>query len=304
MTRAARQSFLGEDSERKFAALTVGLVGLGGGNSHVVQQLSHVGVGGLVCVDFDIVEDSNLNRLIGGTTADLKHDTLKTAVAERIIRGLVANPRCVFRPVKWQEAMADLARCDIIVGGLDSYRERSALEDFCRRLLIPYIDMGMDVHELEDEFAIGGQTVLSMPGQPCLWCMGILSDERLAEEARNYGAAGGKPQVVWPNGVLASLAVGLIVQLVSPWMRVPMTSAYLEFDGNRHQVATSNRLKAIAGRPCSHYLASDVGDPLLDIRKIPQSANDDDLPAESTNPSVKQSAFWLRLWKQIWRRLA
>lgn len=294
MSRTDRQSFLGADSEAKFAALTVGLVGLGGGNSHVVQQLSHVGVGGLVCVDFDIVEDSNLNRLIGGTAADLAVPTLKTVVAERMMRGLVVNPRCIVRPTKWQQTLDVLATCDIIVGGLDSYGERSELEAFCRRLMIPYIDMGMDVHELgEGEHAIGGQTILSMPGKPCLWCLGVLSDERLTEEARRYGDAGGKPQVVWPNGMLASLAVGLIVQLVAPWTRTPLETAYLEYDGNRHQVATSNRLKVIGERPCTHYPGGDVGDPLFDIRKVPVGVNDDEA---ATAPKPE---FWARLRARI-----
>lgn len=304
MSRNARQSFLGEDSEAKLAAVTVGLVGLGGGNSHAVQQLSHVGIGGLVCVDDDIVEDSNLNRLIGGTTIDLAGPTLKTAVAERMVRGLMANPRAVFRACKWQAAMDDLARCDIIVGGLDSYRERSELEAFCRRLMIPYIDMGMDVHAFGDEFAISGQTVLSMPGKPCLWCMGLLSNERLAEEARRYGDAGGKPQVVWPNGVLASLAVGLVVQLVTPWMRAPLDSAYLEYDGNRQQVATSNRLKAIAGRACTHYPSGDVGDPLFDIRRVPVGANDDESSNAAVTRAAPRATFWRRIWNGVRRRLA
>jgi molybdopterin-synthase adenylyltransferase len=266
MSRLTRQSFLGDDSEAKLARLTVGLVGLGGGNSHVVQQLAHVGVGRLVCVDFDVVEESNLNRLVGGELADVERRTLKTAVARRVHQSLVSGATTIVRESKWQDAMDALASCDIIVGGLDSYRERSELEAFCRRLLIPYIDMGMDVHALEGEYAITGQTVLSMPGQPCLWCLGILSDDRLGEEARKYGDVGGKPQVVWPNGVLASLAVGLVVQLVTPWMRNPGQTAYLEFDGNRNHVGTSNRLKAIAGRGCSHFPSAEVGDPIFDVR--------------------------------------
>lgn len=267
MTRHARQSFLGADSERRLANLTVGVVGLGGGGSHVVQQLAHVGVGGMVLADPDIAEDSNLNRLIGATSDDVADEAQKVAIAERQVRGLVHAPRLLPIARIWQDATEALAECDIIIGGLDSYRERSELEAFCRRLLIPCIDMGMDVHEVGSHFAIGGQVVLSSPGAPCLWCLGILTHERLELEAQDYGAAGGKPQVVWPNGVLASLAVGLTVQLATPWMSDPIETAYLEFDGNRHHVATSNRLRAIAGRECDHYRADETGDPLFDIRQ-------------------------------------
>ena len=44
--------------------------------------------------------------------------------------------------------------------------------------------------------------------------MEIITEEKLKEEAAKYGAAGPDAQVIWPNGVLASTAVGLFVQLV------------------------------------------------------------------------------------------
>jgi molybdopterin-synthase adenylyltransferase len=155
-----------------------------------------------------------------------------------------------------------LRACHVIIGCVDSYRERDELERFARRFLIAYIDIGMDVHPLDNGLVVGGQVVLSSPGHLCLRCMGIITDARIAEEARPYGAAGGRPQVVWPNGVLASTAIGLLVQLVTPWHPDPVGTAYLEYDGNRHTVQPSNLL-ALAGRTCRHYPAGEVGDPFL-----------------------------------------
>jgi molybdopterin-synthase adenylyltransferase len=34
--------------------------------------------------------------------------------------------------------------------------------------------------------------------------MGILDRQSIADEVRRYGAAEERPQVVWPNGILAS----------------------------------------------------------------------------------------------------
>lgn len=292
MSRYDRQDFLGPDSDARLRAATIGIVGLGGGGSHVVQQLAHVGIGGFVCVDPDIVEDSNLNRLVGASSVDAREAVEKAAVAERMVRGLVAAPRFLGFARKWQDATEALAECDIIVGGVDSYRERSELEAFCRRMMIPYIDMGMDVHALADQFAIGGQVILSSPGGPCLWCLGILTDARLEQEAQKYGDAGGKPQVVWPNGVLASLAVGLVMQMLTPWMREPLVSAYLEYDGNRQQVATSNRLKAVAEYECRHYGACETGDPLYDIRR-PSAGRPEPDGASGVAPA--RLSWWQRL---------
>lgn len=298
MTRFDRQSFLGADSERRLATLTVGIVGLGGGGSHVVQQLAHMGVGGMVCVDDDIVECSNLNRLIGATLDDADAKLLKAKVAERMVLSLVAAPRLRVIARKWQDATEALAECDIIVGGVDSYRERDELEGFCRRLLIPYVDMGMDVHQLEAGFSIGGQVILSSPGKPCLRCLGLLTDERLKLEAQDYGVAGGKPQVVWPNGVLASVAVGLVVQLVTPWLRHPVATAYLEYDGNRHQVITSNRLRAVMDEACCHYPADQTGDPFFDIRHPVEVER----VLEPQTGKTARPGFWQRLFAYLRRR--
>jgi len=52
------------------------------------------------------------------------------------------------------------------------------------------------VHEIGAEFLIAGQVVLSSPGYPCLRCLGIVTDAALEQEAKRYGAAGSRPQVV------------------------------------------------------------------------------------------------------------
>ncbi len=94
-------------------------------------------------------------------------------------------------------------------------------------------------------------------------CMGFLNDEKLAQEAARYGRAGARPQVVWPNGVLASTAVGLAVDLVTNWTRKHRSHAYLVYDGNEGSVNESFTLRNLKIQSCSHFAVSDVGDPVL-----------------------------------------
>ena len=61
-----RQSFLGGDSTERLDKLTVGIVGLGGGGSHVAQQLAHIGVGNFVLVDDDRIDETRRVDLLGG----------------------------------------------------------------------------------------------------------------------------------------------------------------------------------------------------------------------------------------------
>ena len=46
-----RQSFLGVNSQSIIQSTKVGIVGLGGGGSHVVQQLAHIGFLNFVIFD-------------------------------------------------------------------------------------------------------------------------------------------------------------------------------------------------------------------------------------------------------------
>ncbi|MCD8199852.1 MAG: sulfur carrier protein ThiS adenylyltransferase ThiF [Coriobacteriaceae bacterium] len=60
--RAARIERQGKEATERFEQARVGIAGLGGLGSNIAVQLSHLGVGQLVLVDFDRVDASNLAR--------------------------------------------------------------------------------------------------------------------------------------------------------------------------------------------------------------------------------------------------
>ena len=268
--RASRQSFLGARSQARFAEVRVAVLGLGGGGSHVVQQLAHVGFKKFTTCDPDHVEDTNLNRLVGATEEDAALKRRKVDVAMRVVGGLAADARVDAFFGKWEDHAEALRRVDLVFGCLDGYAARRDLEEFTRRYLIPLIDVGLDVHQADGASPqMSGQVILSMPGEPCMWCLGYLNDVVLRREAEKYGDAGARPQVVWGNGVLASAAVGIAVDLLTGWtgQRPPM---FLEYDGNKQTLAPPERMKYLPARgPCPHYPDDDVsrhGDPVFHAR--------------------------------------
>ena len=90
MSRLDRQSFLGPESDAVLEAATIGIVGLGGGGSHVVQQTAHMGIGGYINVDPQTIDETNTNRLVGGTLADVYCRPAKPGIVKRLVRGLTA----------------------------------------------------------------------------------------------------------------------------------------------------------------------------------------------------------------------
>ena len=256
-----RQSFLGADSEIVLGRSRAALVGLGGAGSHIAQQLAHIGLGNFLVIDPDFIEATNLNRLVGANMEDVRLGTAKIDISERVIKAVNPAAEIIKRRANWTEATAELRDVDVIFACVDSIGCRSELETFARRFLIPLIDIGMDVQESSGEFSISGQVILSMPGKPCMRCMGLVTDEALAKEAARYGAAGGKPQVVWPNGTLASIAVGFFMKLVAPWETRKETPLLLEYDGDVQTVAQSNKLAYLPAH-CKHFDSlNGLGDP-------------------------------------------
>ena len=271
MTRLDRQGFLGPNSERDLKQTILTVVGLGGGGSHVSQQAAHVGYGRVQLIDPDIIELSNLNRLVGGTVADVKAKRAKVDIARRLALGV--SPDTVVDAIRapWQSHAARIMRSDVVISCLDSVQAKADLESVCRRALVPMIDIGMDVHSIGDRFLISGQVALSTAPGPCLRCMGIVTEKSLGDEAQRYGAAGSHPQVVWPNGLLASSAVGLATQLVAPWYDRTSHSTYLEYDGNLGTLRQSDRLDVVRDLVCPHHPAVETGQFFFDIRQPPDT---------------------------------
>lgn len=262
----SRQSFLGAHSEERLARLRVVIAGLGGGGSHVAQQLAHVGVGEIRLLDPDCIEPSNLNRLVGGTQHDVDARTPKVEIAQRTILGIRPWITVVTEQKKWQEAPTLIADAHVVIGCLDGYQQRDYLEGAARRYHLPYIDIGMDVTRLEDnEFAVSGQIIMTRPGGPCLQCLGFITPERLTQEENRYGNAGANPQVVWTNGTLASLAVGALVKLATPWFSTHDLYTWLELDGNAQTVTPSQQPNyRHLPKSCPHRGGKDgLGDPFF-----------------------------------------
>ncbi len=266
----SRQSFLGPDADEVLRSVRVAIAGLSGGGSHVAQQLAHVGVGGFRLIDPGKIEASNLNRLVTATEQDVNDELSKVQILRRTILGVRPWADVRIEEAKWQQVPALIADAHVLVGCVDGYRQREYLERAARRFGIPYIDIGMDVTAITGgQFAIGGQAIMTRPGCPCMRCLGFLTTDRLNHEEDNYGHAGAVPQVVWTNGTLASLAVGMLVKLFTPWYSGERSFEWLELDGNAQTIEPSIQPQFALRGPCHHFDGrDDLGDPFFKLAKL------------------------------------
>lgn len=258
----SRQTFLGDHAELVLSRCLLGIVGLGGGGSQVSQQASHIGFQRIACFDFDRTDITNLNRLVGAQRQDANPDdpTPKGVIAKMLYHGLQPGGNFNWADAKWQEAREVLRSCDVVVACLDDIANRLDLEKTCRRYLIPLIDIGMDI-----EVAPGqrpkcyGQIATSIPGRHCFQCLGF----HYQPDKPRYGDAGGRPQVIWPNGVLASTAIGIAMDMIMGWTGNREVTLRLQYDGNSHQVSPMRDYTQRLNFTCDHFPPWAVGDPTI-----------------------------------------
>jgi molybdopterin/thiamine biosynthesis adenylyltransferase len=261
--RFSRQGFLGDKGQEAIERARIGICGLGGGGSHIVQQCAHIGFLDILTFDGDWADESNLNRTVTLRESDIEAKTLKVEAGRRRALEICSDVRVDPQSCRWQDKPELLRTCDIVFGSVDGFGERRELETCCRRFMIPLIDIGMDVHAVDGgSYVMTGQVILSMPGHPCMFCMNFLNEQALAKEARRYGDAGPRPQVVWPNGVLASTAVGIAVDLLTDWSKTQRGPVFLSYRGDVGTLQVDNRLKYVP-KVCSHYPPEEVGAPIL-----------------------------------------
>ena len=141
-----------EDGQRTLAHARVAVVGLGGGGSHVVQQLAHLGVGEIIGVDGDHAAKTNRHRLTGMTRLDAWLRRKKTTIMRRVVRTVGLSNRCrmIEEPVPGPAMLGVLKTADIIVGGLDNLHARADLQELSWRFLIPYVDIGVNIRAIKD----------------------------------------------------------------------------------------------------------------------------------------------------------
>jgi molybdopterin/thiamine biosynthesis adenylyltransferase len=223
---------LGKEGQNRINGVKIGIVGLGGIGSFIVQMLAHLGVKDFILVDEDVVEESNLNRLIGATFQDSKDRVPKVDVAKRLILSISpdAKVKSISKDLKSQEAIKYLCEGpEVIFGCVDNDSARLILSELASAYKKDLIDSATEIL-VEDGRIIefGGRVVVARPGDFCLLCANQIDvevarkeleskDEQSYRKKHGYGLGelAPAPAVVSLNGTISSLAVTEFIALVT-----------------------------------------------------------------------------------------
>ena len=130
---------VGMDGQRKLKEASVLCVGAGGLGSPLLLYLAAAGVGHIGLVEFDVVDESNLQRQIIHGTSTLGKSKLESAKAR--LRDL--NPLIEItgyeEPLTSTNALDIIAHYDIVADGTDNFQTRYLTNDACVMLGKPNV---------------------------------------------------------------------------------------------------------------------------------------------------------------------
>ena len=248
MDRFERQRrIFGDEGQKLLRETRVGVVGCGGLGSVTVLELAYLGVGKILLVDHDSLEDSNRNRLVGAWSSH-REGVPKVEILRELAECIDPEIATQIQPTTFEspQAQAALSNVDVVMGCVDHDGPRFLLNEFCCKHNLPLIDAASDTVPESDGVLFGGRVCVASQLTGCLFCFGVLDQdevrEYLASKEQNadleltYGVpvralsrSRTGPAVIAVNGVVASLAVTELMALVT---RVRTPIRYQDWRGH------------------------------------------------------------------------
>ncbi len=215
--RYARQEILAEvgaEGQARLAAATVLVVGAGGLGCAVLQYLVAAGVGRLIIVDHDLVEESNLHRQPLYRMSDL--GARKVHAASAALQAM--NPAVRIEPVAERlssvNAPALVQAASVVIDAADSFAVTYLLSDTCRQACK----------------ALVSASVLGLSGYVGVFCGGAPSYRAVFPELPGSAGSCAESGVLGTAvGVMGTLEAHLALALLLRW-QPPVLGRLLSVD--------------------------------------------------------------------------
>jgi len=135
----------GSGTIRRLRRMAVAVVGCSGTGSPVVEQLARLGVGRLVLVDPDRVEDKNLNRILNASREDayLRRHKVEVVACAIARMGFDTEVEIIPEDLATPRAVKAVAECDAVFGCMDGVEGRHLLNRLAAYYVMPYFDIGV-----------------------------------------------------------------------------------------------------------------------------------------------------------------
>jgi molybdopterin/thiamine biosynthesis adenylyltransferase len=218
-----------ETLRRMMHEQVISIVGVGGLGSIVAEHLIHMGFHEINLIDPDVLELSNLNRVVGAYYEDAQQRRPKVEVVRRHLSKI--NPQATVRAyqkdIHEREMESVLALSDWLIVATDNHSSRLRAQELSVQYFVPLLSIGVNISvkdgRLED---MSGEVITARVGDClCLQCLNRINPIKVASERhpdqgirealvkRGYvtGQDVKEPAVKTLNASLATMAVEVLV---------------------------------------------------------------------------------------------
>ncbi|MGH2493648.1 MAG: ThiF family adenylyltransferase [Ktedonobacteraceae bacterium] len=207
----------------------ISIVGVGGLGSVVAEHLIHMGFHEINLIDPDVLEMSNLNRVVGAYYEDAEQKRSKVEVVKRHLTRI--NPQATVlackKDVHEKEMESVLALSDWVIVATDNHASRLRVQELAVQYFVPLLSVGVNISVKGDTIEdMSGEVITARVGDYlCLQCLNRINpikvaserhpDQTIREELVKRGYVTGKdikePAVKTLNTVVATMAVEMLI---------------------------------------------------------------------------------------------
>lgn len=178
---------LGLDVMRKIVSdQVISIIGVGGLGSVIAEHLIHMGFHEINLIDHDVLEVSNLNRVVGAYYQDAQQKRAKVEVVRRHLTSINPHARvqAYTNDVHDREVEGVLALSDWMIVATDNHASRFKAQELSVQYFVPLLSVGVNI-------TIKGQTIQDMSGEVitarvgdalCLSCLQRINPIQVASE--------------------------------------------------------------------------------------------------------------------------
>lgn len=220
-----------QDLLRKSAVMVVGAGAIG---NELIKNLALLGIGKIVIVDMDVIEQTNLTRSI---LYRMEHvGRYKADVAAE--KAMEINPDVTAVSLK-ADVITDIGlglfrRMDVVLGGLDNREARLAINQSCYKVNKPWIDGAIEV--------LNGFARVFVPPGPCYECTMTETDWKLINKRKSCALLtheemieGKVPTTPTSSSIIAGVQVQEMLKLIHKDRNLPtLAGKGFVFNGLTH----------------------------------------------------------------------
>ncbi|WP_070970963.1 HesA/MoeB/ThiF family protein [Vibrio sonorensis] len=192
---------IAEQGQERLLRSTVLIIGCGGLGNIAALYLAASGVGNLILVDDDVVEDSNLQRQIAYRETDLNKTKVSALAGQIGTLNSSIRVRTIGKRIGEQQLSIEVMLADVVLDCTDNFESRHLINRICFAQSKPLIS-GAAVG-WSGQFAIYDYSVSDKENCPCYQC---LVPEEESPNDRNCSTLGVMGPVVGTIGNYQSIA--------------------------------------------------------------------------------------------------